>query len=444
MSIAASSGVSSGIDYSGLIKQLVSIKREPINAMNRRVYELEDKMSAYETLTARLETMKSAADKLKTATSFQEFAATSSDESLITASSNSSASNGSYSIVVDNLAQAHKIAADGVAAETTVVSAAGGSFKFQIGTGPEQTVTLAAGATLDDLRNGINALDGGAKATLVNDGSAVDPVRLILTSDDTGASSAVTITQNDTTLAFNTTLQAALDASFKVDNLVITRASNTVTDVISGVTFNLESADPAKTVTLDVSRDESAILSNLQLFVSSYNSMSDYIKANNRYDTETKIAQPFFGESIARSTLDEVRRMFTAPIAGRPESMQYLIQAGIETKEGTLTIDATKFKEALALNPDAIIDLFTDDSGTDGFANLLSDKIDGLTDFVDGRMTIKTKSLSTGIKDLTQDIQEQDFNLALYEEGLRLQFASLEAMLVGFKSQSTFLSGLQG
>ena len=293
MSISATSGVSSGIDYASLIKQLVSLKAQPVNAMYQKVEDLELKSVSFETLGERLSELKTAVDKLKTSIDFKDFAAESSNEGILTATVASSASGGAYSIVVDNLAQAHKVAADGVATATTVVSAGGGSFIFNLGGGADQTVSLAAGATLSDVRDGINALKSGVTATIINDGAASNPERLILTSDTTGASNTVNITQNDTTLAFNTTLQGAMDASLKVDNLTITRSSNTVSDVISGVTLNLSSANPATTVTLNVKRDEDAIADKISNFVNKYNSMVEYISSNNGYNSETKVAQAF-------------------------------------------------------------------------------------------------------------------------------------------------------
>ncbi len=443
MSISATSGVSSGIDYANLIKQLVSLKAEPVNAMARRVQDLELKSVSFETLSERLSDLKTATDKLKTATDFKDFTSVSSNEGLVSATVGSSATGGTFSIVVDNLAQSHKIAADGVAAETTVVSAAGGSFIFNLGGGAAQTVTLAAGATLADVRSGINALESGVTATIVNDGAASNPERLILTSDTTGASNTVNITQNDTTLAFNTTLQSALDASIKVDNLTIARSTNIISDVITGVTLNLSSANPATTVTLNIKRDDDAIADKVSNLVNKYNSMVDYIKDNNRYNSKTKVAEPFFGETAARNTLDVMRTVLSDAVGGRVSTMDRVVHAGISTKDGKLSFDSEKFKGLLGTNFDDMINLFTDEPGTDGFASILSAKIDTFIDFSDGRITNKKDSIKSSIDRYNDDIEKKELGLTLYEESLRLQFASLEGLLVGLKSQSTFLSNIQ-
>lgn len=443
MSISATSGVSSGIDYANLIKQLVSLKAEPVNAMHQKVQDLELKSAAFETLSARLTDLKTAAAKLKTATDFKDFTSVSSNEGIVSATVGSSATGGTFSIVVDNLAQSHKIAADGVALETTVVSAAGGSFIYNLGGGADQTVTLAAGATLADVRDGINALKSGVTATIVNDGAASNPERLILTSDTTGASNTVNITQNDTTLAFNTTLQSALDANIKVDNLSIARSTNIISDVITGVTLNLSSADPTKTVSLNIKRDDTAIADKVSNLVNKFNSMVEYINTNNTYDSKTKVAEPFFGETAARNTLGDMRSVLSNIVTGRVSTMDRVVYAGITTKDGKLSFDSAQFKGLLGTNFDDVINLFTDDPGTDGFATLLSAKIDTFIDFSDGRITNKNKSIKSSIDRYNDDIDKKELGLTLYEESLRLQFASLEGLLVGLKSQSTFLSNLQ-
>jgi flagellar hook-associated protein 2 len=445
MSISATSGLASGIDYSALIKQLVELQRKPIDALEKQRVELETRYTVYDELTAKLDKLKSAADAVKNDLGFQGFSTKSTNEDILTATAISTASGGKYSIVIENLAQAHKIAADGFAATTSTVAAAAGSFKFKLGaTGTEQTVSVDATTTLDQLRSAINALDAGVTATIVNDGSSPNPYRLVLTSDETGASNEIFITQNDTTLNFATTLQSALDSTFKVDNMTIQRSSNSVADVIAGVTLNFNSADPLKTITLSVNRDDEAITKKVQALVDDYNEVIKYIKDNNRYNTETKTAEPLFGDSIARTAMDDVRKVMTSAISGLPSDMNRLSHVGVKTTDdGLLKLDADALKDALDGNFSGVMDLFTGDGVSDGFGKLVSDKVDQMTDFVDGRLTLKQRGITDHIKRINNDIRKKETDLADYERRLRLEFASLESLIVGLNSQSSFLSGLQ-
>ncbi|MBI5233717.1 MAG: flagellar filament capping protein FliD [Deltaproteobacteria bacterium] len=443
MSISASSGVISGIDYGALVRQLVDLERIPLNLMETRKRTLEGAKTAYSTLNSRLSDLKSAADALRTESGFKVFKASVSDSTALSATATSSASSGTYNIVVTSLANSHKIAADGAAGETSTIASGAGSFKFIVGSGAEQSVNVDATTTLAGLRDSINALDAGVTATIINDGSGATPYRLILSADTTGASNAINITQNDTTLLFNTTLQSAQDAAFTVDNMSFARSSNTFSDVINGVSVTLKTADAAKTQTLTVERDTGAISKKVAAFIDKYNSVMSFIKTNNRYDSETKKAEPFFGESIARSVADDLRRAAGSSISGLSTSMNRLIHIGVtRNDEGVLALDSSKLTDALTSDFNGVVNLFIDSASTDGFGALVFDKVEGMLDFVDGRLTGKQKGLDTSIKKLTTDIDRNTDNLLKYEERIRLQFTALETLLSGLTSQSSFLKRL--
>lgn len=443
MGISAASGIISGIDYGALLKGLVGVKRQPISQLQTRLKALEATNKSYEDLGGRLSALQSAADEFKLARDLINFTVESSNNSIVTASATSSASVGTYEIVVQTLAQSHKIAADGVAAETTTLT--GGLFKFTVAGGAEESITITGGVTtLSDLRTEINNLNAGVTATIINDGSPTDPYRLILTSDETGASNDIVITQNDTGLNFATTLQAAQDAVIMVDSLSISRSSNTISDVITGVTLELKSTDVGETVILTLSNDTKDIADKVEALVSAYNAVALHIKTNNRYDTESKTAQPLYGESAARTMLSSLRRLLGSKIAGLPDTMNRLIYVGIETEGGLLKFDRDDFKEAIADDFNGVINLFVEDlsTGTKGFAVLLSDMVDGINDFASGQLTLKRKGLDMSIKNLTKEIAKDEEALAVYEERLRMDFVGLELLLTTLKSQSSFLQWL--
>ncbi|OGP24240.1 MAG: hypothetical protein A2X93_00515 [Deltaproteobacteria bacterium GWC2_56_8] len=442
MAISATSGVVSNIDYQTLISQLVGIRRQSITQLSEDKKTLEKTNSAYSNLNSKVDELKSAADALRNMSAFKVFKTTVSDETILGGTASSTASKGSYSIVVTNIAKAHKIAADGFAAETSTIAGAAGSFKFTVGAGAEQTVAVDATTTLAGLRDSINALGAGVTASIVNDGSAT-PYRLILTSSSTGASNGVTVTQNDTTVAFNTTLQAAQDASFTVDTMAFTRASNTITDVITGVTLDLKSGDAAKTVTLSVDRDSDKIAEKVTELLDKYNSVVSYIKANNRYDSETKVAGAFFGDTVARSIWDDLRKVMSGAVAGLPDTMSRLLHIGVTSStDGVYSLDSSKLKTALSSNFDDVVALFEDGTTTDGFGALMYNSASYITDTADGRIKGRQDGLQDNIKKIDDDIRNKEYTLSLYEDQLRAQFMGLESMLASLKTQSSFLSNL--
>ncbi|MCC6502391.1 MAG: flagellar filament capping protein FliD [Deltaproteobacteria bacterium] len=445
MSISATSGVVSNIDYQSLITQLVGIRRQSITQLQTDKKGLEITNSAYSNLSSRVKDLVTAADGLRNPAAFGSFKTTVSDSNAISASAGSGASYGSHSIVVSTLAKSHKVAADGVAAATSTIAAGAGSFTFQVGAGTAQSVPVDAATTLTSLKDSINALNAGVTASVVNDGSGPNPYRLILAGTSTGTSNSVTITQNDTSLVFSTTLQAAQDATFTVDAMSFTRQTNSASDIIPGVTLDLLSADPARTIGVTVSRDTDSISDNVKKLVDAYNGVVSYIKQNNRYDSDTKKAYPFFGDSVARSIADDLRRVFSSAAAGLPDTMNRLLHAGISTdREGVMSLDTSKLKNALNSNFDGVVSLFTKGATTTGFAELIHQSASSIDDFVDGRIKGRQDGLKKNMTRIDQDIRQKETQLVSYEEQLRAQFTGLEAMLASLKGQSNALNNYFG
>lgn len=442
MAISSTSGLVSNIDYQSLISSLVSVQRQSITRLEDDKEKLQEQDTAYSTLKSKVEELKSAADALRTSSGFDVFKTSVSDETVLGATAGSSSLTGTYQIVVTTLAKAHKTAAAGVASSTSTVAAGAGLFNFQVGGGAVQSIAVDATTTLTSLKDSINALDAGVTATIVNDGSGATPYRLVLTSDSTGTANSITITQNDTSLVF-ADVQAAVDASFTVDGMTITKSSNTVTDVIDGVTLELKSEAPATTVTLGVTRDTDAISNKITAIIDKFNAVVGAIKGNNRYDSETKTAGAFFGDAVARGIWDDLRNVFGKEISGLPSTMNRLIHIGMSSStDGVYSVDSSDLSSALSTSLDDVINLFVDGASTDGFAKLIYDKADEISNYADGRIKNRQDGIQSNISRLEDEIREKESDLVDYENSLRAQFTALEMMLAGLKNQGNFLSSM--
>lgn len=432
-------GLVSGIDYNAIIDQLVSVKSLPLDQLTADRKKLERTQTAYTTLQSRIDDLETAANDLKSLTGFDAFTSSSSDTTILEATASSTALAGSSVVVVNALAKSHKIAADGVAASTTVVSSAAGSFKFTVGTGTQQSVAVDATTTVTSLSDSINALNAGVSSSVINDGSSY---RLVLTSKSTGLANQVTINQNDTTLAFNTTLQTAQDASITVDGLAITRSSNTISDVLPGVTLDLKSTGASAPVTVTTTRDVGEIEKKVVALVDRYNAVMSYVQQNNRYDTKTKSGGTLFGDPVARSVTDELSRIMTSKISGLPDTMNMLLQAGVtRDSKGVMSLNSTTLKDALNANYNDVVNLFVEGTTTSGFGKLVYDLAKSMNDSVDGRITKKQEGLGKHIAILKTNISSKDQEISDYEAALRVRFSLLESSLAGIKAQGQFLRG---
>ena len=88
-------------------------------------------------------------------------------------------------------------ASQGIASQNDNTLVGGTTFSFSLGDGAVQTITGTAAMTLEDFRDAINAKYSGVTAVIYNDGSPMNPYRLVLTAN---SGSAVTITANDTNI----------------------------------------------------------------------------------------------------------------------------------------------------------------------------------------------------------------------------------------------------
>jgi flagellar hook-associated protein 2 len=381
-----------------------------------------------------------------------------SSQNLLTASASSTAASGTYTVTVNELASAHQIVSKASTAvsttDTDIVSGASGIFSFQVGTGSVQTVNLGATGTLEDLRDGINNLGAGVSASILNTGTETTPAyRLVLASNDTGASNSLTISADDTILDTVTTgvdtFQAAQDSQIVlgegVGAVTINRSSNTLTDVISGLTLNLQAEDLGNPVTISVTQDNTAVKEGISNFVSSYNEVVEFINERTAFDLETGERGIFVGESLSRTVLDRVRQSALSQIGGLT-TFTSASQIGFETQpgDGTIKLNEDTLDAALSENYSAVRDLFIQNptTGTEGIAELVVNAVDVLDDVEFGALAIRQNSLTKQIDNFAQQISVKEAALSRYEEQQRIKFANLDGLLAKLQNQLDTLARL--
>lgn len=155
-------------------------------------------------------------------------------------------------------------------------------------------------------------------------------------------------------------LASAQDSQFSLDGLAIRRASNTVTDALSGVTLNLLKAGSSTTLTL--TRDTAATTDAVGKYVSAYNSTISAIKKQFTFaaGTEASQAPALLGDAALRQIQSDLVGSVTAVVDGQPTGFKTLQDIGVTLKEdNTLAIDSGKLNAKLAENRDAVAKLFT-------------------------------------------------------------------------------------
>lgn len=444
----SSAGLGSGLDINGLISQLMQAERQPLNNLNSKKQVFNAQLSAFGRIKSDLDAFRSAASGMKLDLDFAATKATSSNTGILNATSSSSAVPGSYAITVSTLAQAGVTASTGKASSSAAIGASNlssdpATINFSAA-GKSFSVSVTAADSLETIRDKINsAVASGdttaqtvAKASIINAGTSASPsYKLVVGASATGTDNDVTIAVADanlnTYLGFAST-QSATNASFSINGLNIQRASNSVSDVIDGVTLNLASADNTKTVALTVGRDKEAITKKVNDFISAYNKLADTISSLHQKGGTLE------ADNSATSVIYQLQNVFnqSANIAGNDYA--YLSQIGISfDKNGKLTLDSTTFSAAVDSNFSDVVSLFTDSTG--GLAHRLYDTASNMLNtsgLVDSRIT----GLNSRIASLDNSIDRENVRLDLTEKRLRTQYANLDSLLGTMKNTSSYLA----
>ncbi|MEW6447587.1 MAG: flagellar filament capping protein FliD [Bacillota bacterium] len=432
----------SGLNTEEIIGKLMAIERRPVDLLNNKKATLEKQKAAWDEIRSKLTDLHSKLLDLKLMSAYTGKIATSSNESVVTATASSTATPAVYSITVTQLAQAHSVASDRFADPAAALNLSG-TFTVE-----GVAVTVATTDSLNSIRDKINAANAGVTATVIDN-------RLVITSNTTGAGSTIDFVDDPVTGvlkslgildagdAIKNQLAAAQDALFTVNNLDVTRSTNTISDVISGVTLTLKGTSTTA-VTLEVKNDTQTAVGKIKAFVDSYNALMSDIATKLAYDSATKTAGVLQGDRALTQLENELRRKVAEIISTADPALNALHLIGITTsgQDATLTVNETKLTQVLADNPDKVALLFGASSanGNDGVATRMDAAVSLWTKSDTGFLAAKTDSLTDRIEDIEEQIERMEVRLSIREANLWRQFSALEEALTVMSAQSNWLA----
>ncbi len=444
------SGIGSGLDINSLVSQLVSTESRPLNLLKAQGKTVNAKISAYGQLTSALSTLQNSLKGLSAA----GLAACTANSSAtgITASAGTGAVPGSYSVIVSQLAQTHKLISPGQASVTATLGA--GSLSIAIGGGAPVMLAPATNS-LNDIRDAINASGLAVSASIVSDGSA-NGQRLVISGKDSGAAHTVTLNGTGALAAFShdpaapvsfgydglgnapavmSQTQAAQDAQLSIDGVKVTSPTNTVTDAIGGVTLKLAQAGNTP-VTVSVERDAAATKAAVNAFVKAWNELKSLVGTQTAWNQTTRTGAVLHGDSSPSSAISQLRAAMSKTVAGAG-SLSVLSDLGISfQKDGTLSVADAKLQSAIDKYPSDLVALL---AGADGVGMrtgaLLTTMLgDG------GLVNARTTGLNASLRDLGRRETSEQARLDAVERRYRAQFTRLDAALSRMQNTSTYLS----
>jgi len=475
---ASATTSSTNLDVNGIVTQLMKVERQPIDKLTAKEVSYQAKLTSYGIIKGAVSSFETAVSSLNSTTKFQSLKATPSDDTVFSASATSIATAGTYSLEVTSLAQAQNLIAGGRASTTDAIGAGTDTtvtFDFGTITGSTPTpydpttetggtysgatftsngkgtysITIANGNnTLEGIRDAINAAKMGMTASIVNDGDATAPYRLVLSSDSVGASHSAKITVSGdaaigSLLAHNPAgtqnmaeTVTAKNANLKVNGVAVSKDSNSISDVIHGVTLNLlkETTTPVK---LTVARDTSTISTSVASLVKAYNDLAEIFKTETAYDPAAKKGATLQGDFTVRNLQAQIRSILSSAVSGTSGALNTLSDVGVSfQKDGTLKLDQTKLDTAMKDHFADIAILFSSDNGYLTTLNTLTKSVLASN----GTLANRTDGIGKTISDIGNRRTELETRLLSIEKRYRAQFTNLDSMLTSMNATSTYLT----
>jgi flagellar hook-associated protein 2 len=430
----------SGLDVDSMVSSLMSIEQQPLANLQAKQTSFNSKLSAFGTLKSAVSTFQTAVkalggDALRALTA----SSTKSDVVGITATKDGGATAGSYAIEVSKLAQADKLVSAGVAPGATF-AAAGSSMAITIG--GKTTPLVLTDTTLAGISSAINKANAGVTATILNDGTQD---RLVITGSQTGSANGVSVAATGSLAAFDTTpatttmtrSQTAQNAEMKIDGIPVSKASNTVTDAIKGVTLNLAQTNVGSPVTVSLAKDTTSISKSITAFVDAYNTLATAVNKQTSYNAATKTGAVLTGDASARSILTGIRGELTKAVSGAG-GLSTLSDIGIAfQRDGTLKLEKpAKLETALATNFENVSSLF---SSTTGIATRLTKVTDEMLG-TKGVFKNRTDGLNATIESLKDSQDRMSLQLGQTEKRYRAQFVALDTMMTSMQSMQSYMT----
>ncbi len=439
-----------GFDVTTTVNQIVTNLQNVESPWKTQLTALQSKDTALSSLGTQISTLST---DLQNLTDFSGTMAyktgSSSDTNVLTLSSASAqAVAGTHTIVVQNLAQTSSAASDAVGATDTLT----GGITFKVGTGAWQTVNVGDGstaATLSGLSAAINNAGLGVTSSVLTNADGTQ--RLSLVSRTDGAAGEITIADatsdptSPTTLADSTkadtnaglglkTIQDGIDATINVDGVTLTSASNTVTNAIPGVTFQLlstggtGSGSAPQTVQVIIANDTSSIETAINTFVTDYNTTIKAINAQEGKDSSGN-PEPLYGTSVLAQLQQGLMSAVSSSFG--KNTINSLISLGITANvsaDGTISLDTDTLSSALNSNFGQVVSLFQD---TGSLGSTLTSTLNGLgnNSASGGAISLALGEDSSQESTLNDDISSQEALIATQKTNLTTELNTANQIL---------------
>ena len=469
--VMATLGGGAGVDIRKLSEDLTNAERAPLeSSLNRSKEQKSAEISAYSALKYDVENLISKFRSLDDAAELLSSEASSTDESKVKVSAvTGSAKAGTHSITISSLATQQINISSSYSASSQSLNG-GASFDLSITDSGGNVTTVSISDGNDNpagIVAAINSANAGVSATLLAVNADSSEYRIVLSGDATGSENSFVVSSSldDADLGFHDATngnnqqsggvysqQLAVNAAFTMDGVSLERASNSVGDVLDGVTLDLVGVSTAGVTKIDVDKTTAQLKSKLQDVVAAYNSVKLSLREASNPDSDDEIiggalANDFAAVRQVRTVLYRAITQDSSTVSG---SIGALRDIGIEiTRSGDLAFNENKFDTVMSTNASDVSTMLSAgtndqseyDSAPQGLArDVISDLEESLTDSIDGLFTSRKASSASALADYEDELVELEVRMNTVFERYLEQFTVMETLVSQLNSTRTSLS----
>lgn len=439
-----SAGIGSGLDLEGIITAYINAEAIPHELrLQNKEERLTTELSGVGQFKSALSNFEAVIKKLNSAEDFNKQVSESSSED-VTVTTNGYASNGSFSIEVEQLAQGSRRQSTAFGASTDTVGT--GTLTFTAGADTFD-VDIDGADDLSAIRDKINEQSGnfGVTANIINVQSGS---YLVFNSSSTGDTNNLTISTSDASLdaiSTNSTQgvnDIAKSARAYVDGNLVEQDSNEFKNIIEDVTFTAKAENMGNPATITISQDEENGSKLVNEFVGAYNALRGTLDLLGNAENG---ALAF--DANVRQVKAQLNAIVTDTVSGLSGGNTSLSDIGITIdKTGRLEVNpipigsmksgTDKLADALKFNLQEVGEIF---ASTDGVASKLTTLIESYNG-TNGTLTLRNTALSKQVSGIRDEYSALETKLRDYEDRLRKQFSYLDSTVASYNATGSWLA----
>lgn len=306
-------------------------------------------------------------------------------------------------------------------------------------------VTIDPGETLQTLLDKLNDATTGYGAGARPATAVIGADGAIQLTDNTGGDSRLSMSlsvvkASGAAASFATTSVSAVgrqrevskaqDAELRVDGVLLSRNSNSISDAIAGVTLSLQNAEPGEVIDVAVTKDQANAVKSIQSFADAYNNVIKFFE-------EQRVADaPLYGNSSLRSTISSFTNSLRTSMSSNATYSTLSVMGVALNRFGQLDVNATTVKTALDSKPAEVEALF----GLTGVGGAFVTATDNATKFGTGTISSQTQSLDDSVRKLRSRAAEQTRRVELRRLDLVARYAQMESTLSALNGTKNYLT----